>query len=61
MNTMTHPMADVAFFSRALPLGKATRGTNFAPRVLDNVTLVRTSKTVFEKPEGRDSDWVKRS
>lgn len=60
MNTNKHPMADVAFFNRAIPTGKATRGTNFAPRVLDNVSIVRTSKTVFEKAEG-GNDWVKRS
>jgi hypothetical protein len=61
MITEKHPMTDVAFFSRALPLGKATRGTNFAPRVFDNITLVRTDRAVFEKEAGAGKDWVKRS
>lgn len=61
MNTNKHPLADVAFLCRPIPTGTATRGTNFAPRVLDNVSIVRKNRTVFEKAEGRDSDWVKRS
>lgn len=61
MNTNKHPLADVAFLARSLPTGTASRGSNFAPRVRNNVTTVRKNCTVFEKAEGAGEAWVKQS
>lgn len=58
MNTNKHPLADVAFFARAIPTGKATRGSNFAPRVFDNVSTVRTNRTTWLKERG-ETEFVK--
>jgi len=58
MITEKHPMAEIGFFNRAIPLGKATRGTNFAPTVRDNITVVPTSRSTWLKERG-ETEFVK--
>ncbi len=56
MNTKS--LNDVAFLTRALPVRKATRGSNFAPRDFGNVSMVRSNPTTFLK-EKNGADFVK--
>lgn len=58
MNTNKHPLADVAFLARSVPVGTATRGSNFAPRVFDNVSTVRSNPSTWLKERGA-TEFVK--
>lgn len=57
MNTK-HPLANIGFLARAIPVGTTTRGTNFAPTVRDNVTMIPSSRSTWLKERG-ETEFVK--